>query len=101
MIRETAELTIDPARETAFLAAAAPAVPIFRAAAGCRAMQIERVIEPPGLYRLQVLWDTLEHHTVTFRGSQGFADWRALVGPYFIVPPRVDHAEVAVPGFGG
>lgn len=101
MIRETAELTIDPAQEAAFLAAVAQAVPIFRAAAGCRAMQLDRVIESPGLYRLQVLWERLEDHTVTFRGSRGFTDWRALAGPYFTAPPKVDHAEVAVPGFGG
>lgn len=101
MIRETAELTIDPAREGDFLAAVARAVPIFRAATGCRAMQLERVIEAPGTFRLIVLWETLEHHTVTFRASQGFADWRALAGPFFTAPPRVDHSAVAVPGFGG
>ena len=99
MIRETAEITIDPAREADFLRAVEAALPIFRAARGCRAARLERVIETPGLYRLNVLWETLENHTVDFRGSQGFLDWRALAGPFFAAPPRVDHSEVVVAGF--
>jgi quinol monooxygenase YgiN len=99
MIREVAELTIDPAREADFLAAVGQAVPIFRAATGCRAMRLERVIETPGLYRLIVLWDRLEDHTEGFRASQGFQDWRALAGPFFTATPRVDHSAVAVAGF--
>lgn len=99
MIREVAQLTIDPAREADFLQAVQAAVPIFRAATGCRGMRLERVIETPGLYRLIVLWETLENHTVDFRGSQGFQDWRALAGPFFVQPPAVDHSELAVAGF--
>jgi heme-degrading monooxygenase HmoA len=99
MIREIAELTVDPARETEFLAAVDAAVPLFRAAPGCRALHLERVIETPGLYRLHILWERLEDHTVGFRGSEGFARWRALAGPFFTAPPRVDHAETIVPGF--
>lgn len=99
MIREVAELTIDTANEAAFLAAVEKAVPIFRAAEGCRAMHLERVIETPGIYRLIVLWDTLAHHTEGFRNSQGFTDWRGLVGGFFITPPKVDHSDVAVAGF--
>jgi heme-degrading monooxygenase HmoA len=99
MIREVAEITIDPAREADFLRAVEAAVPIFRAARGCHAMRLERVIETEGLYRLIVLWETLEAHTVGFRGSQLFQDWRALAGPFFLAPPRVDHSEVVVSGF--
>lgn len=101
MIREVAELRVKEGADAAFLEAAERAVPIFRAARGCRAMRIERVIETPGLYRLIVLWETLEDHTETFRESRGFQDWRALVGPHFAAPPSVDHSEVAVAGFDG
>lgn len=99
MIREVAALTIDPAREAEFLNAVEAAVPIFRAAKGCRAMRLERVIETPGLYRLNVLWETLDNHVVDFRGSPGFAEWRGLSGPFFVAPPVVDHSEVVVAGF--
>ena len=99
MIREVAVLSIKDGVEAEFLAAVEKAVAIFNAAEGCKGMWLERVIETPGLYRLNVLWETLEHHTVTFRESQGFQDWRGLVGPYFAAPPEVDHSEVVVEGF--
>ena len=62
-------------------------------------MKLEKVLERPDTYRLMVLWDTLEAHTVDFRDSQGFADWRALAGPFFAAPPNVYHTEVVVEGF--
>ncbi len=99
-VREVAELRIAEGSEAEFLAAVEQAVPVFRAAEGCKAMRLERVIETPGLFRLIVLWETLEHHTETFRGSEGFRRWRELAGPFFAEPPRVDHSEVAVAGFG-
>jgi len=99
MIRECAQITVKPGEEEAFLAAVEKAVPIFRDAKGCRSMKLERVIEAPGTFRLMVLWETLDNHIVDFRESQGFQDWRALVGPHFAAPPAVDHGEVVVHGF--
>ena len=43
-----------------------------------------------------VQWDTLENHTVDFRGSSDFAEWRALVGSYFANPPEVEHTETVL-----
>ncbi|KAA2315520.1 antibiotic biosynthesis monooxygenase [Pseudooceanicola sediminis] len=100
MIREIAQLVIDPAKEAEFLEAVGRAVPIFQAAGGCLGMSLERVIETPGLYRLHVLWETLEAHTEGFRTSDGFQQWRALAGPFFTQAPRVDHSEPVVTGFG-
>ena len=99
MIREVAEITVKQGEDAAFVAAVEKAVPIFRAAKGCHSMKLERIVERPESFRLMVLWETLEAHTVDFRGSQGFQDWRALVGPFFAAPPQVDHGEVAVDGF--
>lgn len=93
MITEIAALTIDPARAVEFEAAVASAAPHFRSAEGCLGMSLERVIEDPARYRLVVHWETLEHHTVLFRGSPHFAAWRALAGPFFVAPPVVDHAR--------
>jgi hypothetical protein len=36
-------------------------------------------------------WDTLEDHTVGFRESDLFVQWRALIGPFFANPPQVEH----------
>ena len=39
---------------------------------------------------------TLEDHTVGFRGSPAFAQWRAIVGPFFAAAPQVEHFELVV-----
>jgi heme-degrading monooxygenase HmoA len=38
-----------------------------------------------------IFWDTLEDHTVGFRGSAAYADWRAIVGGFFASAPTVEH----------
>jgi hypothetical protein len=38
-----------------------------------------------------IWWETLENHTVDFRESPAFAEWRAIVGPFFAQPPQVEH----------
>jgi hypothetical protein len=43
-----------------------------------------------------IRWRTLESHTVDFRGSPLFQEWRALVGPHFASPPEVEHCEAAM-----
>jgi hypothetical protein len=35
--------------------------------------------------------DTLEDHTIGFRQGSSVAEWRAIVGPFFAVPPCVAH----------
>lgn len=99
MIREVANITITEGAEAEFLVAVEKAVPYFKAAKGCTAMRLEKVLETPNLFRLIVLWETLEDHTEGFRNSQGFQEWRALVSPHFTEPPNVDHSSVAVAGF--
>ena len=100
MFQEVATIRIHDGADAEFLAAVEQAVPLFQAAKGCRGMRLDRVVETPSLYRLVVLWDTIDDHMVAFRGSDDFQKWRALVGPFFAEPPAMDHAEVAVAGFG-
>ena len=100
MVTEIAHISIDPARAVDFEAAVALAAPLFKAAAGCQGMSLERTIEDPARYRLVVRWATVEDHTVTFRGSQAFLDWRALAGPYFTAPPVVEHVQSVGNYFG-
>lgn len=97
MVTEIAYLTIDPARAAEFEAAVAAAAPVFAAAKGCRSMRLERVAEDPAQYRLIVGWDSIEAHTEDFRNSAGFQEWRALAGPFFVAPPRVEHWEAIGP----
>ncbi|MGN6209674.1 antibiotic biosynthesis monooxygenase family protein [Asticcacaulis sp.] len=93
MITEIATLTIDPTRAADFEAAVAAAALHFKSAEGCHGMSLEKVIETPGLYNLRVLWETVDHHMVTFRNSDNFQQWRALAGPFFTEAPKVVHGD--------
>jgi heme-degrading monooxygenase HmoA len=56
--------------------------------------KVNKGIESPERYILQIFWATLEDHTVGFRESLLFAEWRAIVGPFFAAPPNVEHYEL-------
>jgi heme-degrading monooxygenase HmoA len=92
MILELAEITIRPGEQPAFDAAIARGIgTVISRANGFRRASVHKGIESPERYLLQIEWDTLENHTVEFRGSAAFAQWRAIVGPFFAQPPRVEH----------
>ena len=99
MILEIAQIDVKPGQEAAFEAGVAKAAPIFKRAKGCKAMELQRSIEKPNRYRLFVTWETLENHTVDFRNSADFQEWRKLVGHTFESPPAVEHTAQAVKGF--
>ena len=99
MILEIAQIDVKPGMESQFEAGVERAAPIFRRAKGCRGMTLERSIERPIRYRLFVRWDTVENHTVDFRGSADFQEWRKLVGQCFESPPNVEHVREVLKGF--
>lgn len=99
MITEYAIIEIRPDTDQAFEAAVTAAVPLFQQSIGCHSMTLQRLIEQPQTYQLVVHWETLEHHTVTFRESEAFSKWRELVSPFFAKPPRVVHSRDVVQGF--
>jgi heme-degrading monooxygenase HmoA len=98
-VQELAEIDVIPGTEADFEAAVAEAAPQFQTASGCRALELRRSVEHPSRYRLFVEWDTVEHHTVAFRESEGFAIWRSLVGQHFVSPPRVEHIVSVLKAF--
>ena len=60
-------------------------------AKGYRGWKVNKSVESPERYMLMIFWDTLEDHTVAFRGGPLFTQWRAIVGPFFAQPPQVEH----------
>jgi heme-degrading monooxygenase HmoA len=99
MFWEIAQLEVKPGEEAAFEAAVAKAAPLFKSSRGCKGMQLHRSVEHPCRYRLVVDWETVEDHTVHFRGSENFQEWRRLVGSHFASPPVVEHTHRVVDGF--
>jgi len=100
MILEIAQIEVKAGMEAAFEEGVTKAAPIFQRARGCKGMELQRSLEQPSRYRLFVRWQALENHTVDFRGSADFQEWRKLVGHCFERPPEVEHTTLAVHGFG-
>lgn len=95
MIVEVADLKVDPRNREAFSEVIARAAnTVLAKATGYRRHRILACRETPGRFILTVEWDSLEAHTVGFRRSPAFAEWRALIGPFFQQPPEVEHFEV-------
>ena len=95
MILEVADIRIQPGQQAAFDEAIQRGVQTAIAhAKGCRGYKINKGIESPERYLLQIFWETLENHTVDFRQGPLFAQWRAIVGPFFASPPNVEHFDL-------
>ena len=95
MILELADIRIHSGQNAAFEKAIARGLQTgIQQAKGFRGYKVNRGIENPQRYILQVFWDTLEDHTVGFRQSAAFGEWRAIVGPFFAVPPVVEHFDL-------
>ena len=95
MILELVDIRIHAGQQTAFDEAIARGVTtVIAQAKGFRGYKINQGIENPERYILEIFWETLENHTVDFRQSPAFTEWRAIVGPYFAVPPTVEHFKL-------
>lgn len=101
MILEVADIRIHPGQGPEFEKAAELGLStVFPKAKGFRGHEVRRSIESPDRYVLLLRWDTLEDHTVAFRGSPLFGEWRALVSGFFAQPPFVEHFALASAGDG-
>jgi len=95
MILELADIRIASGKNAEFEAAIRRgAETVIAKAKGFRGYRVNRGVESPERYLLTIYWDTLENHTVDFRQSPAFAQWRAIVGPFFAAPPVVEHFEL-------
>ena len=95
MILELADIRITPGRNADFDAAIERGVEtVISKAKGFLGYQVQRGIESPERYVLMIRWETLANHMVDFRESAAFAQWRAIVGPFFAQPPQVQHFEL-------
>ena len=79
MILEVATLDVKPGVTEAFEAAFGQAEPIIMSMGGYKGHELQRGIENPNRYILLVRWERLEDHTVGFRQSKEYAEWKRPV----------------------
>jgi heme-degrading monooxygenase HmoA len=95
MVLEIAEIRIAPGQQAAFEKSIQHGLTtVASQAAGFLSAKVNRSQESPERYVLHIFWATLEDHTVGFRQGPLFAQWRAIVGPFFAVPPVVEHFDL-------
>lgn len=95
MILEIVDIRIHPGQQAAFEAAIEHGLKtVLSKAEGFAGYKVNRGIESPERFMLQVFWHTLEDHTIKFRTSDQFVQWRAIVGPFFATPPAVEHFDL-------
>ena len=91
MILESAILDVKPGQQQAFEAALQEARPLIAATPGFVSIAVRRCIETPNRYLLLVEWERLEDHTIGFRQSPRYAQWRALLHHFYAPFPVVEH----------
>ena len=90
-VLEVATLNVRAGQAAAFEAAFAQAQRLIAAAPGYRGHELQRCIEHDQQYVLLVRWDSLEAHTVGFRQSPDYQQWRALLHHFYDPFPTVLH----------
>jgi heme-degrading monooxygenase HmoA len=95
MILEVADIRIQPGQQEAFDQAIQRGLQeVISKAKGFSGFKVQKGIESADRYLLMIYWETLENHTVDFRESPAFIQWRAIVGPFFAAPPVVEHFDL-------
>jgi heme-degrading monooxygenase HmoA len=94
MILEVAILDVIPGQESEFQTAFTEASPIISSMPGYVSYQLHRGVEKQNRYILLVHWEALEAHTVGFRGSEGYQEWKRLLHHFYDPFPTVEHYEL-------
>jgi heme-degrading monooxygenase HmoA len=93
MILEAALLNVKPGMEAEFEAAFKQASPIIASMRGYISHELQKCLEVGGKYLLLVRWRRLEDHTVGFRTSPEYQEWRKLLHHFYEPFPTVEHFE--------
>jgi heme-degrading monooxygenase HmoA len=94
-VLEVAVLNVKAGSAVAFESSFAQAAPLIAASPGYISHELRRSVDVANRYLLLVKWRSLEDHTIGFRGSAAYQQWRALLHHYYEPFPTVDHYELA------
>ena len=91
MILEVAKLDVKTGMEIEFEKAFAKAQKIISSMPGYSSHQLQKCLEKESRYILLVNWQKLEDHTIGFRESDQYQEWRALLHHFYDPFPEVEH----------
>ena len=93
MILEVAILNIKEGAEIDFENDFKNASKFISAIKGYLNHSLSKCIEQKNKYLLLVNWDTLNDHTIGFRQSNEYLEWKRLLHPYYDPFPIVGHYD--------
>ncbi len=96
MILEVAILNVRIGAEGQFETAFEQASAIISAMSGYIRHQLQRCTEVSNRYILLVNWESLEAHTIGFRGSPEYQDWKRLLHHFYDPFPTIEHYELVL-----
>jgi heme-degrading monooxygenase HmoA len=96
MILEVAILNVIPAQEQQFEKDFATAGQYISSVTGYIKHSLSKCIEQQGKYILLVEWETLDDHTIGFRQSAQYQEWKKLLHHYYDPFPVVEHYETVI-----
>jgi heme-degrading monooxygenase HmoA len=91
MTLELAVLEVRPGSAEPFEKAFSQAKDIIARAPGFIGLELQRCVEQTNRYLLLVRWHSLEDHTVGFRGSPDYLQWKSLLHRFYDPFPTVEH----------
>lgn len=94
MILELAMLQVKPGMKSEYEAAFRKASKIISSMKGYLSHELQHCIEVENKYVLLVKWETLEDHTVGFRESDEYEEWKKLLHHFYDPFPTVEHFQV-------
>jgi len=93
MILEAVMLNVKTGTEQDFESAFQQASPLIASMNGYISHELHKCLEVSGKYLLLVKWETLEAHTIGFRGSPEYHEWKQLLHHFYEPFPIVEHFE--------
>lgn len=100
MILEVAILDVRAGQEPEFERDFTTAARLIGSIEGYISHELQRCMEKPNRYILLARWMSLEAHTVGFRTSPQYLEWKRLLHQYYDPFPTVEH-YTGVLAFGG
>ncbi len=91
MILEVAILDVKETLCKEFEAAFTEATPLITSMPGYINHELNKCIETPQRYLLLVRWESLEAHTVGFRQSPEYQEWKRVLHHFYEPFPTVEH----------
>ncbi|AND38257.1 MULTISPECIES: antibiotic biosynthesis monooxygenase family protein [Cytobacillus] len=93
MILEAVMLQVKEGMEEEYEQAFREASKIIASMKGYISHELQRCMEIKGKYLLLVKWESLEAHTVGFRQSKEYQEWKRQLHHFYDPFPAVEHFE--------